>query len=97
MKTTKYRKIPEEIEAVKWSAMEDWEFALGLADWCGGEAIRDKNPMDTEKTYYWQILRPGDQKQKSFVAFPGDYIVKYPNGTFMVADSRVFEKDYEVV
>lgn len=92
IKPNTYEPVVQSVEAVQWNALLGWEFALELAEWCGGEAVQDKNPMNTEKTYYWQIYRKG-----YFLAVPGDYIVKYPDGSFMVVKAEMFERDYEVV
>ena len=95
IKPSTYEPATQSVEAVQWNAMLGWEFALELAEWCGGEAVRDKNPMNTEKTYYWGIrFKSGG---KTFYAIPGNYIIKESNGNFVLLSRESFEQTFKKV
>lgn len=96
IKPTTYEPVTQSVEAVQWIATLGWEFALELAEWCGGEAVRDKNPMNTEKTYYWGISRKSNDKDQGFYAVPGDYIIKDVDGRFSILSAGDFEKTFMV-
>lgn len=96
IKPVTYEPVVQSVEAVQWNATLGWEFALELAEWCGGEAVRDKNPMNTEKSYYWGISRKSNVKDQGFYAVPGDYIIKDVDGSFSILSSSDFEKTFRV-
>lgn len=91
----RFRKKPVEIEAVLWNAMNGWDEALALADWCGGTAVRDENPEDRLKSYYWCIEIPA--REGTMTARCGDYIIKGVEDEFYPCKKDIFEKTYEVV
>ena len=95
IKPNTYEPVVQSVEAVQWNALLGWEFALELAEWCGGEAVRDKNPMNTEKSYYWGILRDRNDKDRGFYAVPGDYIIKDMDGRFSILSSSDFENTFK--
>lgn len=95
IKPITYEPVTQSVEAVQWNATLGWEFALELADWCGGVAVRDKNPMNTEKSYYWGILRKATDKDRGFYVVPGDYIIKDVDGRFSILSSGDFEKSFK--
>ena len=94
IKPVTYEPVVQSVEAVQWNATLGWEFALELAEWCGGEAVRDKNPMNTEKSYYWGISRKSNDKDRGFYAVPGDYIIKDVDDRFRILTSSDFEKTF---
>lgn len=94
IKPTTYVPVTQSVEAVQWKAILGWEFALDLADWCGGEAIRDNNVMNKEKEYYWGIHRKRNDKDLGFYAKPSDYIIKDVNGKFSILSEKDFEKTF---
>lgn len=95
IKPITYEPIVQSVEAVQWNSLLGWEFALELAEWCGGEAVRDKNPMNTEKSYYWGISRKTNDKVQGFYATPGDYIIKDVDGRFSILSSSDFENTFK--
>lgn len=95
IKPVTYEPVVQSVEAVQWNALLGWEFTLELAEWCGGEAVRDKNPMNTEKSYYWGIYRRFNDKDQGFYAVPGDYIIKDVDGRFSILSSYDFENTFK--
>ena len=89
IKVQEYRKRPEQVEAVKWSAADGWEAALAIAEWCGGKAERDEHPDNREKPYYWAIFGI-----EGTYARPGQWIVHRHDG-FHVMDHPSFTVQFE--
>lgn len=86
----KLRRKPEHVEAVFWNPSLGWDYALKLAEWCGGKLSRDQ--LHPEKTYYWIIhLSEG-------WTYPNEWIVKHADGSFSVQTNEYmqdFESDSE--
>lgn len=91
IKVESYRKRPEQVEAVKWSAADGWEAALGIAEWCGGKADRDEHPENRDKTYYWAIF----SIDIGGYARPGQWIVRRGDD-FHVMDHEAFTRQFEL-
>lgn len=97
MSAQTFRRKPNRVEARKFNALDGWDAALDLAAWCGDEAVRDENPGQEDKTYYWSIFisscRSGQVGTPR--ATPGWWIVKEADGAFSAISPYVFEREYE--
>lgn len=89
----RYRKKPEDIDAVQWNAFDGWDTALAIAQWCGGAARRDEMSGQQDKTYYWSITVPTPTGHA--YANPGDWIISSADGVFRVAHDEQFKAMYE--
>lgn len=71
----------------KSSAVEYLEFGLALAEWCGGTSyLMDSDGND-------QISVP--TAIGPLAARPGDWILKWSNGTLSVCGDTIFREVYE--
>lgn len=90
----RYRRKPDNIEAVQWNALDGWDGALTLAEWCGGLACRDEMAGQQDKTYYWSLSVP--TLEGHVYARPGDWIIRGEDGVFRVAREDRFAANYEL-
>ena len=87
----RYRKIPVEIEAVRWEKMGDHENIVKLSNgdvpWncpCCTRALADHGWLDT-------------LEGKEFRVCPGDYIITGVKGELYPCKPEIFEMTYEKV
>jgi len=93
MSPQSYRKKPVTIKAEQWNALDGWESAKRIAEWCGGKAERDEYEDNRGKTYYWSIQIP--TLEGVMQARPGDFIIQGVNGEFYPCKPDIFAKTYE--
>lgn len=87
-----YQRKPQTVEAILFDASQGWDYALEIAQWCGGFASRDENSGQQDKTYYWVIhveTREGYRR-----LLPESWIVKKEDG-YDIIPNQLFELLYE--
>lgn len=92
--STKYRKKPVEVEAMRFTAKQSPGLGYEIAAWCGGRFNSEVKPSDYTDVRY-TISIP--TLEGVMTASEGDYVIRGVNGEFYPCKPDIFEKTYEAV
>ena len=87
----RYRTRPVTVEAMGPLSEDNYQ---AIARWCGGRAHADVKPSDHDDVAYYVDVPNLDGPQR---AWNRHWVVRTPEGQFVVCEAKDFEADYELV